>query len=308
MKMPRRAPRGGTLKINLMPSWVKRRGWTKWVILISAIFIGIEAVVILRTDMAWSRRIRELEEEKTRLEQKKQEIQSILDEANRIRNGVKAIDDRLTMLDGILKSGRIWVEACQKIAKWIPTGVQITSLQFAGTTVTMEGFARDRKTWDSFWRIFSRSALFSSVNLIRLRLTEPFNIVLTSGDPQQGTLPGMAPPGGMPPGAPGMGGMPGMMPMEGQPTPSSPSGVSRWADYMPLGAIEFAIRATLAIQIQLPSIAPAAAPPGLAPPGAAGMPPGAPPESAPPGSAGMPPGAPPEGAPPSPPQSGPSGE
>ncbi|MCS7254166.1 MAG: PilN domain-containing protein [Armatimonadota bacterium] len=301
--MPKRAPRRGTFTLNLMPSWVKRRGWTKWAILIVAIAIAAEAVVILRIDVNWTRRIRELQDEKLQLEQKKQKIESIRSEAQRIREGVKAIDDRLTMLDGILKSGKLWVEACQKIARWIPPGVQITGLQFAGTTIMMEGFARDRKTWDSFWRILSRSTLFSNVNLLRLVLTEPFNIVLTSGAQAQGTLPGMTP-GGMP-GPPGMGGMPGMMPVEGQPTSPSSTGVSRWRDYMPLGAVEFAIQATLAIQIQLPQIAPAPAPPpGLGPaPGPPGAPPGSV-ETAPPGP--PPPGPPPspETAPPSPPQTG----
>jgi Tfp pilus assembly protein PilN len=304
--------RPGAPRLNLLPPWVRRRGWTKWAILVVAIALGIEVAVIMSIDVNWSRRITQLREEKTQLEQKKQEIQNILNEAQRIRDGVKAIDERLTMLDGILKTGKLWVDACQKLARWIPAGVQITSLQFAGTTVMLEGFARDRKTWEQFWDVISRSEFFTNVNLLRLSLNEPFGITLTSGAPAQGTLPGITPPtGGPPTGMPQMPGMmPGMMPQPGQPSPTA-APVSRWRDYMPIGAVEFAIQATLSVQIQIPSFAPqVAAPPGMAPGGMppagmppAGGPPGAPPESA----AGPPPesaaGPPPESAAGPPPES-----
>ncbi|MFA4014942.1 MAG: hypothetical protein RUDDFDWM_000008 [Candidatus Fervidibacterota bacterium] len=276
--MPRRPPiRPGAPKLNLLPPWVKRRGWTKWAILIAVFALGIEVAVIMSIDVNWSKRITQLQEEKTQLEQKKQEIQNILNEAQRIRDGVKAIDDRLTMLDSILKTGKLWVDACRQLARWIPSGVQITSLQFAGTTITLEGFARDRKTWEQFWNVIARSEFLTNVNLLRLSLNEPFGITLTSGAPTQGTLPGIMPPTGEPPT-----GMPGMMPQPGQPSPTTTTG-SRWRDYMPIGAVEFTIQATLSVQIQIPSLAPQpAAPPGMAPMGMppAGGPPGAPPETA----------------------------
>lgn len=265
------APRAGSLKLDLLPPQVRRRGWIKWAAVISAIAIGIELAVILSIDVRWGRQIGQLKSQKSRLEREKVEVDKRLADAQAIRGAVKAIEDRLSRLEDILKTGERWVEGCQRLSKWIPSGVQITSLQIRSNSVRMQGFARDRETWKKFCDTITRSALFTNVRVTQLNIREPFNLSLSAGASAfggaggMGMMPGMAGEmgmeGGMPgmAGMPGMPGMPGMAPMEGtQETATSQGAVSRWIDYEPIGAVEFTIEATLAEAIKVPTVAPPA--------------------------------------------------